>query len=170
MPGAAERVIADYEAAGFTVELAHQNPEHPYTRLNVADPTSGTQTMVELVAEFHHHSPVSSAFGPVLHPDDVAAGRTAALDGQAEVRDAIDNDGLLRIGYTCERLMELARQNDDGFDPRMFAGSLARIQRYTDKQFAAYGLSTAEAAPLRARFADWQRQLTAPEGETPAGK
>ncbi|GHE69205.1 hypothetical protein GCM10018771_58930 [Streptomyces cellulosae] len=42
MPAAAERVIADYEAAGFTVELAHQNPEHPYTRLNVADPTSGT--------------------------------------------------------------------------------------------------------------------------------
>ncbi|GHE69210.1 hypothetical protein GCM10018771_58940 [Streptomyces cellulosae] len=53
--------------------------------------------MVELIAEFLYHAPVSSAFGPVLHPDDVAAGRTAALDGQAEVRDAIDNDGLLRL-------------------------------------------------------------------------
>ncbi|MGC0337857.1 hypothetical protein [Streptomyces sp. SLBN-8D4] len=29
MPAAIERVIAAYEAAGFTVELAaHQNPEH----------------------------------------------------------------------------------------------------------------------------------------------
>jgi hypothetical protein len=170
MPAATERVIAAYEAAGFTVELAHQNPERTYTRLNVTDPTSGIQNKVELVAEFLNHPPVPSEFGPVLHPDDVAAGKTTALDGRAEVRDAIDVDGLLRAGYTRERLMELAKQNDDGFDPRMFADSLARIQRYTDKQFAAYGLSSTEAAALRTRFAVWQRQLTAPEDETPAGK
>jgi hypothetical protein len=52
----------------------------------------------------------------------------------------------------------------------MFADSLARIQRYTDKQFAAYGLTAAEAAALRERFADWQRQLIVPEGENPPGK
>jgi hypothetical protein len=63
--------------------------------------------------------------------------------------------------------MELARQNDDGFNPQMFADSLARIQRYTDKQFAAYGLSATEARVLRDRFADWQRQLTAPQNENP---
>ncbi|MDX3247079.1 hypothetical protein [Streptomyces sp. ME18-1-4] len=66
--------------------------------------------------------------------------------------------------------MELARQNDDGFDPRMFADSLARIQRYTDKQFAAYGLTATAAEALRERFADWQHQLTAPEDEDLAGK
>ncbi|MDX2683200.1 hypothetical protein [Streptomyces soliscabiei] len=32
MPAATERVIGACEAAGFTVELAHQNSEHTYTR------------------------------------------------------------------------------------------------------------------------------------------
>ena len=123
---------------------------------------------MELVAEFLNHPPVPSELGPVLHSDDVAAGKTTALDGRAEVRDAIDVDGLLKAGYSRQRLMELAKQNDDGFDPRMFADSLARIQRYTDKQFAAYGLSATEAGTLRDRFADWQRQLTARQNENPA--
>lgn len=59
---------------------------------------------------------------------------------------------------------------DDGFDAHMFADSLARIQRYTDKQFAAYGLDATEAAALREQFADWQRQLTAPKDDNPAQK
>ena len=168
MPAATERVIAAYEAAGFTVELAHQNLEHTYTRLNVTDPASGVHNKVELVAEFLNHPPVPSELGPVLHPDDVAAGKTTALDGRAEVRDAIDVDGLLKAGYTRERLMELAKQNDDGFDPRMFADSLARVQRYTDKHFAAYGLTATEAGALREKFADWQRQLMASQDENPA--
>ncbi|MFF2850686.1 nucleotidyl transferase AbiEii/AbiGii toxin family protein [Streptomyces sp. NPDC058001] len=165
MPAATERVVAAYEAAGFAVELAHQNSEHTYTRLNVTDPASGIQNKVELVAEFLHHPPVTSELGPVLHPDDVAAGKIAALDGRAEVRDAIDVDGLLKAGFTRERLVELAKQNDDGFDPHMFADSLARVRRYTDKQFAAYGLHPAEAAAIRTQFADWQRQLNSPETE-----
>jgi len=125
---------------------------------------------LELVAESLNHPPVPSELGPVLHPDDVAAGKTTALDGRAEVRDAIDVDGLLKAGYTRERLMELAKQNDDGFDPHMFADSLARIQRYTNKQFAAYGVDATEAAALREQFADWQRQLIAPKDDSPAGK
>ncbi|MGW5444615.1 hypothetical protein [Streptomyces asiaticus] len=89
---AAERITAAYEAAGYTVEQAHLTPT--YTRLNVTDPASGTQSKVELVAEFLHHTPVDSDLGPVLHRDDVAAGKTSALFTQAEVRDAIDVAGL----------------------------------------------------------------------------
>ncbi|MDQ0605142.1 hypothetical protein QF037_009487 [Streptomyces canus] len=47
---------------------------------------------MELVAEFLNHPPVPSELGPVLQPDDVAAGKT-----------------LWKAGYTRERLMELAR-------------------------------------------------------------
>ncbi|WP_405527972.1 hypothetical protein OG426_37115 [Streptomyces canus] len=63
----------------------------------------------------------------------------------------------------------MARQTDDGFDPRMFTASPARIQRCTHKQFAAYGLTAAEAASLRERFADWQRELIGLQDENPAG-
>ncbi|MFE2183009.1 hypothetical protein [Streptomyces sp. NPDC059455] len=40
---------------------------------------------------------------------------------------------LLQAGCIRERLMGLATQNDAGFDRRMFADSLGRVQRYADK-------------------------------------
>ncbi|MEU2683714.1 nucleotidyl transferase AbiEii/AbiGii toxin family protein [Streptomyces hygroscopicus] len=157
MEQAAERITTAYKAAGYIVEQVHLTST--YTRLNVTDPASGTQSKVELVAEFLHHTPVDSDLGPVLHRDDVAAGKTSALFARAEVRDAIDVAGLLKAGYTREQLMDLAAQNDAGFDRRMFADSLARIQRYTNKQFAAYDLDADQAATIRATFADWQHKL-----------
>ncbi|GAA1265257.1 nucleotidyl transferase AbiEii/AbiGii toxin family protein [Streptomyces javensis] len=157
MEQAAERITTAYEAAGYDVEQVHLTPT--YTRLNVTDRAVGTQSKVELVAEFLHHSPVDSDLGPVLHRDDVAAGKTSALFTRAEVRDAIDVAGLLKAGYTREQLMDLAAQNDAGFDRRMFADSLGRSHQYTDKQFAAYDLTPEEAAAIRDTFADWQQQL-----------
>ncbi|MFD4558361.1 nucleotidyl transferase AbiEii/AbiGii toxin family protein [Streptomyces sp. NPDC058469] len=164
MPEAVARLIKAYSAAGYTVETTQQTPI--YSRLNVIDPSTGSQTKVELVvAEFLRHAPVPSELGPVLHRYDVAAGKTGALFTRAEVRDAIDVDGLLKTGYSRERLIELATQNDAGFDRRMFADALRRVQRYTDKQYAAYGLDTQAAAALRQQFNDWQQQLTEPESD-----
>ncbi|MFC1439197.1 nucleotidyl transferase AbiEii/AbiGii toxin family protein [Streptacidiphilus sp. N1-10] len=166
MPAAVERVTAAYQAAGFLVEIAQQVAT--YTRLNVIDPASGAQSKVELVAEFLHHPPVQSDLGPVLHMDDVAAGKTSALFGRAEVRDAIDVNGLLDSGYTTERLMELAAANDAGFDQPMFADALARVRRYTDRQFAAYGVDDHQAEAIRQRFADWKGQIEQSESSTDA--
>ncbi|MFF5673940.1 hypothetical protein ACFY8S_28075 [Streptomyces hygroscopicus] len=75
MEQAAERISTAYEAAGYTVEQVHLTPT--YTRLNVTDPDSDTQSKVELVAEFLHHTPVDSELGPVLHRDDVPRARPA---------------------------------------------------------------------------------------------
>ncbi|MGF1426436.1 nucleotidyl transferase AbiEii/AbiGii toxin family protein [Kitasatospora sp. LaBMicrA B282] len=157
MPAAVAAAVAAYEAAGYTVEVVQQVPT--YTRMNVTDPSTGTPNKVELVAEFLHHPPVDSELGPVLHRDDVAAGKTGALFSRAEVRDAIDVHGLLQSGYSRERLLELAAQNDAGFDQSMFADALRRIGRYSDKQFAAYGLDPVAAAAIRAQFADWRDHL-----------
>ena len=111
---------------------------------------------------------MQSDLGPVLHRDDVAAGKTSALFGRAEVRDAIDINGLLDSGYTTERLMELAAANDAGFDRPMFADALARVRRYTDRQFAAYGLDDRAAEAIRQRFADWKSRLEEPESSADA--
>ncbi|MFC1420827.1 nucleotidyl transferase AbiEii/AbiGii toxin family protein [Streptacidiphilus cavernicola] len=157
MPAAVARAVAAYEAAGYSVEVAQQVPT--YARMNVTDPTTGHQSKVELVAEFLHHPPVSSDLGPVLHRDDVAAGKTGALFSRAEVRDAIDVDGLLKAGYSRRHLIELAAQNDAGLDERMFADALHRVARYSDRQFAAYGLDAAAASAIREQFAAWHREL-----------
>jgi len=157
MPAAVAAAAAAYEAAGYTVEVVQQVPT--YTRMNVTDPATGTQNKVELVAEFLHHPPVDSEFGPVLHRDDVAAGKTGALFSRAEVRDAIDVHGLLKAGYSREHLLELAARNDAGFDNAMFADALRRVERYSDKQFAVYGIDPSAAAAIRAEFADWRSHL-----------
>ncbi|WP_406475747.1 hypothetical protein [Streptomyces platensis] len=38
----------------------------------------------------------------------------------------------------------------------MFDDALARIQRYSDKQLAVYGLGSSEAVELRRRFMEWR--------------
>ncbi|MFE2320132.1 hypothetical protein ACFXC8_45030 [Streptomyces sp. NPDC059441] len=71
-------------------------------------------------------------------------------------------------GYTRERLMQLARQNDDGFDPQMFADSLASSALPTSSS-PPTPLPPPKPQPLLERFADWQHQLIVPGNANPAG-
>ena len=84
---------------------------------------------------------------------------TAATRSEAEVRDFIDVDGLLRAGYTRERLIELAEQRDGGFDTAVLADMFASIQRFNDRQFAAYGFDAKRAAAIRRTFLHWREKL-----------
>ncbi|WP_419996949.1 nucleotidyl transferase AbiEii/AbiGii toxin family protein [Streptomyces boninensis] len=162
MPAAMVCVTAAYAAAGLQVELDHQ--AETYTRLMVSDAESGAQSKVELVAEFLGHPPVESEYGPMLHRDDVAAGKMSALFSRAELRDAIDVDGLLRAGYSKERLLGLAAERDAGFDLRMFADSLGAIRRFGDERYAAYGIDAGGAAAIRQRCEEWRCELLADSG------
>jgi Nucleotidyl transferase AbiEii toxin, Type IV TA system len=90
---------------------------------------------------------------------DVAAGKLEALFSRAEVRDFIDVEALLRGGYSRERLIELARQRDAGFDTRVLADMFQAVHRFNDRQFAAYGIDPADVTRIRDEFSDWQRTL-----------
>jgi hypothetical protein len=75
-------VVATYRASGLDVRVEHES--RYYVRLTVADPESGKESKVELVADIRLMEPVLMAIGPVLHPDDVAAGKVEALFTRAE--------------------------------------------------------------------------------------
>ncbi|WP_405978173.1 nucleotidyl transferase AbiEii/AbiGii toxin family protein [Streptomyces sp. NBC_00158] len=158
LPQAIARLVEAYQAAGYLVQVTQQ--AQVYARLHVTDPASGAQSKVELVGDLLHHPPVASDLGPVLHLDDLAAAKTGALFGRAEVRDAIDVNALLKAGYTRARLLELAAQNEAEPSLDEYESALARVQHHTDKQFAAYGLDGPAAAAIRQEFAAWQRELT----------
>jgi len=81
--------VAALQDAGLDAEAA---ASETYVRLQMIDPASGRETKGELVAEFLSRPPVDGALGPVLHPDDIAAGKMTALFSRAEVRDFIDVD------------------------------------------------------------------------------
>ena len=159
MPAATERLTSAYEEHGLAVSLRQQ--ADTYVRLQVTDPGSGRMVKVELVAEFLLHSPVASELGPVLHRDDVAAGKIEALFSRAELRDFIDVDAPLRAGYEREQLIRLAEQRDAGFDRSVLAEMFGAVRRFNDRQFNAYGVSAASAEAIRTRFAGWQRDLEA---------
>ncbi|UUU39206.1 nucleotidyl transferase AbiEii/AbiGii toxin family protein [Streptomyces sp. NBC_00162] len=157
LPQAIARLLEAYRAAGYVVQVTQQ--AQVYARLHVTDPASGAQSKVELVGDLLHHPPVDSALGPVLHLDDLAAAKTGALFGRAEVRDAIDVNALLDAGYTRARLLELATQNEAEPNLDEYVSALARVGHHTDRQFAAYGLDSKAAHAIREEFADWHREL-----------
>jgi hypothetical protein len=119
-----------------------------------------------MAADWRAQPPVMMDIGPVLHPDDVVAGKMSALYSRAEPRDFLDVDAAITTGrYTRARLCELAQQADDGFDPHVLAELFSVLERYPDRRFAAYGADADHVAAMRARFGAWRSQILA--GETP---
>lgn len=116
---AVKTAIAAYRDDGFEVEVEVRAAV--FARLRLTDAT-GRPAKVELACDWRAHPPVQLEIGPVLHADDAVANKVTALFGRAAPRDYIDVHAALASGrYTPERLLALAEDHDDGFDPQWFA-------------------------------------------------
>ncbi|MEU4557436.1 nucleotidyl transferase AbiEii/AbiGii toxin family protein [Actinoplanes sp. NPDC023936] len=160
---AVEAVVGAYRADGYTVEVTQQF--ETFARLAVTDPDGPVGPYkVELAANWRSLPPVMMDVGPVLHVDDVVAGKMSALFTRAEPRDFLDVDAAVISGrYTYQHLLELAEQADAGFDRRVLADLLEMLPRYPDRRFAVYGAAPDLIAGMRGRFAKWREQLLAGE-------
>lgn len=156
---ATEAVIDAYRAAGYAVEVTQRF--ETFARLTVTDAaTPELSSKVELAANWRSLPPVRMDIGPVLHLDDVVAGKMSALFTRAEPRDFLDVDAAVVTGrYTREQLLELAEAADAGFDRGLFADLLAMLDRYPDRRFAAYRVAPELITAMRERFAEWRAQL-----------
>ena len=158
---AVDAVIDGYRAAGYAVDTVRQF--ETFAQLAVTDPAEPERPYkVELAANWRSLPPVVMDIGPVLHMDDVVAGKMSALFTRAEPRDFLDVDAAIMTRYyTRERLLELAEEADAGFDRRVFADLLAMLHRYPDRRFAAYEATPDHIAAMRKRFEEWRGQLAA---------
>ena len=158
---AVDAVVDSYRAEGYAVEVVRQF--ETFAQLAVTDSTAPDRSYkIELAANWRSLPPVMMDVGPVLHIDDVVAGKMSALFTRAEPRDFLDVDASVETGrYTREQLMQLAEQADAGFDRRVFADLLAMLQRYPDRRFAAYGATNDHITAMRQRFSQWREQLLA---------
>lgn len=156
---AVDAVIGAYRTSGYTVEVTQQF--ETFARLAVTDPGEPDRPYkVELAANWRALPPVIMDIGPVLHADDVVAGKMSALFTRAEPRDFLDVDAALQTGrYTRQQLLELAEQTDAGFDRKILADLFAMLQRYPDRRFAAYGTDPQDITAMRTRFAHWREQI-----------
>jgi len=59
--------------------------------------------------------------------------------------------------YTVAQLIGLAQRLDPGLTERDFADAGRQLDRMPDQLFARYGLTPADVAELRKRFAAWPR-------------
>lgn len=157
---AVDAVIGGYRDGGYSVEVTQQFDT--FARLAVTDPAQPDHPYkVELAANWRALPPVMMDVGPVLHADDVVAGKMSALYTRAEPRDFLDIDAALMTGrYTRNRLCELTEQSDAGFDRRILADLFGMLERYPDRRFAAYGAHPAHINEMRKRFAQWREELT----------
>jgi hypothetical protein len=160
--GDALRAVVDcYREHGYGVDVV----EHfdTFARLSVHDPDQPDRSFkVELAASWRAQAPVMMDIGPVLHADDVVAGKISALYTRAEPRDFLDVDAAITTGrYSPEQLCDLAEQADAGFDRHVLAEVFALLQHYPDRRFAAYGCTAEDIDALRARFAAWRAALLA---------
>jgi Nucleotidyl transferase AbiEii toxin, Type IV TA system len=158
-PTAVGEVIAAYRAEGLDVQVDLRLDT--FARLHVTDPGQpDRQHRVELVANWRAQPPVQMDIGPVLHPDDVMAGKMDALYNRAAARDFLDFDAAITSGrYTLDQLCDLAHDADAGFDRQLFAAMLGRIDRLDDEDFTEYGVGREHVAALRQRVKSWRASL-----------
>jgi nucleotidyltransferase AbiEii toxin of type IV toxin-antitoxin system len=156
-----DAVIAACENEGFLVAIDLRLDT--FARLHLSqDSTPDEQHRVERVASWRAQPPVEMLIGPVLHPDDVMAGKMDALYNRAAARDFLDIDAAITRGrYTPDELCTLAADADAGFDRQLFAQMLGSITRFDDQDFIDYGLEPSDVAAMRDRIRGWQTQLRA---------
>jgi hypothetical protein len=117
----------------------------------------GEQTMLQLAYFDRESPPVIMDIGPVLALEDVLGGKVCALASRVEPRDFIDTAAALER-YNVQQLIGLARRLDPGLADRDFADAGRQLDLMPDGAFSPFGLSSADIARLRKRFADWPRR------------
>jgi hypothetical protein len=152
--------------AGLELDVVQVVPT--FARVRILDPHSGEDLMVDLAVDAIDQSPEGSELGPMLRLDELAANKLLALYGRMEPRDFEDTWRLLER-YQLRDLMQWATEKDAGFDPIMFAETLAVLPRLPNDEFT---IGPVELNAMRSFWDSVHRALTAnvdlPVPERPA--
>jgi hypothetical protein len=161
---AAEGVQAALRAAGFTAERRDQTAGlgdvfegmgQGLAEWIVTSP-GGEQMMLQMAYFGRGREPVVMEIGPVLDLEDVLGGKVCALASRVEPRDYVDTAAAL-ARYTPEQLIGFAQRLDPGLTDQDFADAGRRLDRLSERRFAAYGLGPGDVTRLRERFSAWPR-------------
>jgi hypothetical protein len=150
-PDAVDRLRPPLERAleeqGLLVEVRRAVPG--FVEYQIADARDGTALDVSWDSRLQPAQ--QTELGAVLARDDLAADKMLALFGRSEARDFVDVYRL-RAHYSRDNLCRLAAAKDAGFDPRMFAGAVAGLDRHLR---ADLPIDDAAYTALREEFSDW---------------
>jgi predicted nucleotidyltransferase component of viral defense system len=150
-------VAAAFRRHQLTVTVTRRTSD--LVQMMVSGP-DGETCKVDLGIFWRAREPVVLDVGPVLHPDDAAAGKMDALFNRWAPRDFLDVYAIHVSGrYDRRQLEALLMEHNPGFDRAMFAESLGFLARIPDREFEAYGIDKEHVAAMRAHFTEWQDEL-----------
>jgi len=153
-------VVAAFRRHHLTVTVTRRTSD--LVQMMVSEP-NGETCKVDLGIFWRAREPVVLDIGPVLHPDDAAAGKMDALFNRWAPRDFLDVYAIHLSGrYDRDQLTALLVEHNPGFDRAMFAESLGFLARIPDREFEAYGADKEYVAAMRTHFADWKHELDTP--------
>lgn len=163
-PGAvAEHVRRALETAGFRVEVVRRPEDSAGEFAQLAVSRSGQTMLLDLARDWRQRPPVRGlAIDPVLHLDDAVGSKVTALVARGLPRDFIDVAAALDR-YSRDQLMTLAFVRDPGLRVIDFTNAARALDAVPAEAFASYGLDEAAARRLRAKFADWPRDVHSDE-------
>lgn len=95
--------------------------------------------------------------GLVVHLDDAAGWKAAAVASRQLPRDYCDIASLCAAGYQSKRLIKLARERDQGLELADFVDAARHLDELDDVALAPVLPAGRDAAWVRAAFADWPR-------------
>ncbi|MFJ3900264.1 nucleotidyl transferase AbiEii/AbiGii toxin family protein [Streptomyces sp. NPDC090025] len=130
----------------------------PYP-LVITDPVTGDDCEVDILKEHFRAAPTPSPYGPVLPFDSVVGTKVRALADRGAVRDFIDVHAASHHRDTTELERLGARHARDEFRLDDLRDRLAGVEWSDDEEFAAYGVSPAETADIRAWAQGWADSL-----------
>ena len=117
---------------------------------------AGRTARLSLATQPRMHAPIIMAIGPVIHLDDLIAGKVSAIVNRREIRDYIDTAAFL-ADHSVEGLLTAARRVDPGMEDEDIVMVGRVLDDLPDRSFTRYGLTPPIVAQLRHRFAAWPR-------------
>jgi hypothetical protein len=108
---------------------------------------------VSLGVQPRWHPVVETPVGPVIHLEDLAAGKVATMADRAAAKDFIDVAALQRR-FPPGELRRLASLVDPGLTEEDYGAAIEELENCDDDEIEEYG---ADPREVRAAFRDWSR-------------
>ncbi|MEU6256242.1 nucleotidyl transferase AbiEii/AbiGii toxin family protein [Streptomyces sp. NPDC047043] len=149
-------VAAGLADRGWTMRIIEVAPR--MSRLIATDAASGASCEMDILKEIFHRPPAHTEAGPTLSRDDAVGLKVRALHNRGFPRDVIDVFSAREL-YTIQELERLGAQHDEEFDLEELHGRLEAVDFTSDREYAAYDMTPADIAELRAWVQDWLDDL-----------
>lgn len=151
--GARDELAAAIHERGWQIERIQDTAS--FCRLLIRSRTD--ELLVDLAVDSPpgHPGAVTIA-GPAFEAEELAGRKVIALFDRAEARDFVDVY-LLARQYSKQALLARAADIDPGFNPRIFAGMLDTLRRFSN---ADLPMPDKQVDALRAFFVDWRAELS----------